>query len=74
MLAFITEQQPILLSREIKMEEPREGPRHKYSVRIPKNATQEEIDEFMKEFVARWNQKNKKTEESSEPASKPEQD
>ena len=56
------------------MEEPREGPRHKYSVRIPKNATQEEIDEFMKEFVARWNQKNKKTEESSEPASKPEQD
>ena len=29
-------------------------PRHQYSVKIPPGATPEEIDAFMKEFLANW--------------------
>lgn len=43
------------------------GPRYNYTVRIPPNATPEEIDEFMKEFVAKWKKK-----EPNEPTSTPE--
>ena len=31
-----------------------EGPRHSYSVKIPPNATPEEIKVFMKEFMKNW--------------------
>jgi hypothetical protein len=47
-------------------------PRHNYTVRIPPDATPEEIDAFMKEFVKKWDRENK--EEASEPTSKPEQE
>lgn len=44
-------------------------PRHNYQVKIPPNATKEEIVEFMKEFNKKWFGKD----ESSEPASKPDE-
>ena len=42
--------------------------RHQYSVKIPQNATPEEIKEFMKKFIEKWNKK------PNEPSSKQEQD
>lgn len=46
----------------------KEQPRLRYEVRIPKNATPEEIAEFMKQFKEKWFGK------SNEPASKPDED
>lgn len=47
------------------MSQEQSEPRYQYEVRIPKDATPEEIDNFMKEFVKRWTQK------PNEPSSKP---
>jgi hypothetical protein len=44
-------------------------PRHNYEIRIPPNATKEEIAEFMKKFKSKWFGK----EEPTEPASKPDE-
>lgn len=46
------------------------GPRRNYSIKIPPNATPEEIKEFMKEFMKHWGKDDKKT---TEQPSKPEQ-
>ena len=43
------------------------GPRNSYQVKIPKDATPEEIKEFMKEFMKKWNKGSETTEQSSKP-------
>ena len=46
-----------------------QAPRNSYQIKIPSNATPEEIKEFMKEFMKHWGRDDKKTTEQS---SKPE--
>lgn len=47
-----------------------EQSRHNYYVNIPKDATPEQIKEFMKKFMKKWNSEGKET---NEQPSKPDQ-
>ena len=44
-----------------------QAPRNSYQVKIPPNATPEEIKEFMKEFMKHWGRNDKTIEQSSKP-------
>ena len=50
------------------MNEQQQGPRNTYQIKIPKNATPEEIKAFMKEFMKNW---GKDKEDSTEQPSTP---
>jgi len=41
--------------------------RRTFTVKIPKDATQEEIEAFMKEFIKNWGKDPDATEQSSKP-------